>query len=124
MKFVISGLIIIVGIIHLLPVIGVLGAERLTALYGIPIQEANLTILMRHRALLFGLIGLFLLYAAFQPALQPLAIIGGFISAASFILIAYSVGEFNNEIKTVVIMDILAVIGLLLAFVLRLYVRD
>ncbi|MDF2714893.1 MAG: hypothetical protein K0R28_1818 [Paenibacillus sp.] len=124
MKAVISGLFIIVGIIHMLPVIGVLGAERLTALYGIPVQDKNLVILMQHRALLFGLLGLFLVYAAFQPALQSIAFIGGFISVTSFILIAYSIGGYNNEIRTVVLMDTLALICLLLAFVLRRYVKD
>ncbi|GAA0378389.1 phosphopantetheine adenylyltransferase [Bacillus horti] len=124
MKAIISGLFIIVGIIHMLPVIGVLGADRLTALYGIPVQETNLVILMRHRAVLFGLLGLFLVYAAFKPALQPLALIGGFISVASFILIAYSAGGFNSEIKTVVLVDIVALVCLVLAFALRFVVRD
>lgn len=34
----ISGLLIVVAIMHLLPVSGMLGAERLTALYGMPMQ--------------------------------------------------------------------------------------
>jgi len=36
-----------------------LGGERLTALYGLPLEEANNSILMRHRAILFGLLRLF-----------------------------------------------------------------
>ena len=74
---IISGLLVIAGIIHLLPLSGVLGAERLAALYGLSFQEPNLLLLMRSRAVLFGLLGAFLLYAAWRPALQPLALLGG-----------------------------------------------
>ena len=61
MEKVVTGLLILVGIIHLLPVSGVLGVERLAVLYGITLEEPNLEILMRHRSVLFGLLGLFLL---------------------------------------------------------------
>ena len=81
---IIAAMLIIVGIIHVLPVIGVLGPERLAALYGIAVDEPNLTILMRHRAVLFGLVGAFLLYAAFRPDLQVLALVAGFVSVISF----------------------------------------
>lgn len=92
MEKVVTGLLVLVGIIHLLPVSGVLGVERLAALYGVSLGEPNLEILMRHHAVLFGLLGLFLLYAAFQSSLQSLAIAAGFVSVASFIVIAWSVG--------------------------------
>ena len=75
MEKVIGTLIAVVGIIHLMPVTGVIGNEQLATLYGILINEPNLEILMRHRAVLFGLLGVFLLVAAFRPALRTLAII-------------------------------------------------
>ena len=78
-KHVASAALVIVGIIHLLPVTGFLGVSRLSALYGIAFEDPNLAILMRHRAVLFGLLGLFLIYAAFRPALQLLALIAGFL---------------------------------------------
>lgn len=55
---VITALLIFVGIIHLLPLSGVLGAERLATLYGVAIENPGLEILMRHRAILFGLLGM------------------------------------------------------------------
>ena len=48
-------------------VVGVLGAERLNQLYGIDASEPNLAVLMRHRAVLFGLLGGFFVLAAFKP---------------------------------------------------------
>ena len=62
------------GIIHLLPVSGFFGAERLSALYGISLNEPNLEILMRHRAVLFGLLVAFLVYAAFSDNIVSLKI--------------------------------------------------
>ncbi len=107
-------MLIIVGLIHLLPLSGVLGAERLQSLYGLSFSEPNLAILMRHRAVLFGLLGMFLLYAAFRPALQTLAFIGGFVSVVSFLALAYAVGGYNDGVARVVLADWLA-LGCLLA---------
>lgn len=119
MDKVVTGLLVLVGIIHLLPVSGVLGVERLAALYGVSLGDPNLEILMRHRAVLFGLLGLFLLYSAFQPALQTWAIIAGLVSVVSFIAIAWSVGGFNAPVRKVVIADLIAVVALLGAAILR-----
>ncbi len=70
MRHFVSAMLIVVGIIHLLPASGVLGAERLTSLYGVSLGEPGLVLLMRHRAILFALLGLFLVLAAFKPSLQ------------------------------------------------------
>jgi hypothetical protein len=54
---VLSVCLFVVGVIHLLPLAGVLGASRLSALYGIAVAEPNLERLLRHRAVLFGVLG-------------------------------------------------------------------
>ena len=72
MRYLVSGSLVLAGVIHLLPLSGLLGAERLAALYGLDFSEPNLSILMRHRAVLFGLLGAFLVFAAFRPSLQTL----------------------------------------------------
>ncbi len=68
----ITGLMLVVAVIHLLPISGFFGVERLATLYEIEITDSNLEILMRHRAILFGILGGFLGYAAFTPVLQPI----------------------------------------------------
>lgn len=118
---IISGLLVIAGIIHLLPLSGVLGAERLAALYGLSFQEPNLLLLMRSRAVLFGLLGAFLLYAAWRPALQPLALLGGLVSVLSFLLLAWSGPGYNEALRRVVIADWLA-LGCLLVAALLLFI--
>ena len=109
MRYVVSGTLIVAGLIHLLPVAGMLGVERLASLYGVAITDPNMEILMRHRAVLFGLLGGLLVFAAFKPALQPLAFVLGFISAASFLYLAWSVGGYNALLSRVVWADVLAV---------------
>ena len=89
MRHVVSAMLLLVAAIHILPLAGVLGAEQIARLYGISASEPNLAILMRHRAVLFGLIGALLMFAAFKPALQPVAFVAGFVSVGSFLLLAW-----------------------------------
>nr|WP_298165166.1 phosphopantetheine adenylyltransferase [uncultured Pseudomonas sp.] len=121
---IISGLLIIAGIIHLLPLSGVLGAERLAALYGLSFEDPNLLLLMRSRALLFGLLGAFMLYAAWRPTLQPLALFGGLVSVLGFLLLAWSGPGYNDALRRVVIADWVALVCLALAALLYLLARS
>ena len=108
MKYVVAASLLVVGVIHLLPLAGVLGAERVAALYNVSIQDPNLAILMRHRAVLFGLLGGFLVAAAFLPALQTAAFIAGFVSVVSFLALAWSTAGYNAAIGRVVAADLVA----------------
>jgi hypothetical protein len=116
---IVSAMLVAVGGIHLLPLSGVFGGERLNALYGLKFDEPNLAILMRHRAVLFGLLGTFQLYAAFRPAFQPAALISGFVSVASFLWIAASVGNYNDRIGRVFAADVAALVCLAVAAIAR-----
>ena len=111
-KWVTSAMLLIVGVIHLLPVTGVGGSGRLAALYGVTVADPNLAILLRHRAVLFGLLGAFLLYATFRPALQPLALTAGWVSVVSFLWLAHGTGEYNEHLSRVVAADVLALVCL------------
>ncbi len=112
MQYLTMAMLLVVGVIHLLPLSGVLGAERLATLYGLPFNEPNLAILMRHRAVLFGLLGLFLVYAAFRPGLQTPAFLAGFASVLSFLWLAWWQGGYNPQIQRVVIADVVALVCL------------
>ena len=123
MRYVVSVMLVVAGVIHLLPLSGVLGGERLAALYGFPFNEPNLAILMRHRAVLFGLIGSFLLLSAFKPALQSIAIVGGIISVGSFLYLAGAVGNYNPQIARAFLVDIVVLICLVVGAIAHVYVR-
>jgi hypothetical protein len=107
-------MLVVVGVIHLLPLSGVLGSERLAVLYGLSFNEPNLAILMRHRAVLFGLLGLFLCFAAFRPAWQTIAFVAGFVSVVSFLGLARSIGGYNALVARVIMADIVAMVCLII----------
>ena len=111
-------LLVLVGLINFLPVMGLFSVERMQSLYGVDISDPNLAILMRHRALLFGLVGGFILYAAFTPAMQPAAFVLALISMAGFWVIAATTGEYNTGITKVVRIDIVGLVLCLAALLL------
>ena len=104
--------LIIVAVIHLLPLAGLAGGERLQALYGVEIADPNLELLMRHRAVLFGLLGIGLLVGAFIPTWHAAALLAGAISVVSFLGLAASIPT-NAEVARVVAADWLALAALL-----------
>ena len=117
-QYIITSMLLIVAVIHIIPIMGFMGVARLETLYGIPITGKDLEILMRHRAVLFGILGVFFAYAAFTPAIQPLAFIVAFATLASFFYLAFAVGGYNQAIKKIVIGDVVASISLVIAVVL------
>lgn len=111
----IGGLMILVGVIHLLPLVGALGPARLEALYGLPMEDPNLEILMRHRAVMFGLLGGLFVYAALDATVQPLAFGIAGVTILSFLAIARSVGGYNDKLARVVLADRVALAALVIA---------
>jgi hypothetical protein len=114
MNLLVAAALIVVGIIHLLPVMGALGAERLTQLYGLPFNDPGLLLLMRHRAILFGLLGVFFICAAFVPALRTPAFVAGFVSVASFLWLAWPAFGHGPQIRAVFTADLVALTALVI----------
>lgn len=114
MRYVVSICLLVAAVIHLLPVIGVASVDRVQSLYGVSLDGPDLQILMRHRAVLFGLLGIYLLAAAFIPLLQPSALAAGLVSVLSFLLLAWSSAGYNSSIARVVTADIIALVALLI----------
>jgi hypothetical protein len=118
MRGVSTALFVIVGIVNLLPTVGALSAERLESLYGVPLSDPNLVILMRHRAILFAIVGALLVAAAFQSALRPVGLAAGLVSMGSFVLLALLAGNYNPSLGRVVLVDVVASLALVVAAVL------
>lgn len=110
--------LLLAGFIKFYPLIGILSAEQLAQLYQIRF-EGDALILMRHRAVLFGLLGGLIWFSVFRPALRPLAIAAGLISAGIFIALALTAEVYSPTIHKIVVADIIVVVALLTAWFLE-----
>lgn len=108
----------LVGLLNAYPAIGMLGAKQLRGLYGLRFEDPNLLTLMQHRAVLLGLIGLFLIVAAFRRELQPAGFVLGFASMLSFVALARLQDEPSRFISKVAMADIAGSTLLLVALAL------
>ena len=106
MKYVSVVALLVSAIIHLLPVPGVTGPSVLGRLYGIEVMDANTSILLQHRALLFGMLAILMLLAIGLPKLRMTVLWAGLFSAASFVVVALWVGGYNAAIARVVTADV------------------
>jgi hypothetical protein len=123
MKYVSITALLLAGIIHLLPLPGVLGVANLGRLYGIQVSDPNTAILLQHRALLFGVLGVLMLSAIPFPFLRTTALLVGFVSAASFIVVALWVGNYRAEIHRVVIADVIAAVLVAAGLAAEIFIR-
>lgn len=106
-----------VGLLHLVPALGAFSAERLTQLYGVPPQGEAIVILLRHRAVLFALLGLFCCAAAFVTAWRTPALWAALVSTASFVMLGWG-QALGPALRVVWWADVAAAVLLLLALTL------
>ena len=115
----ISILLLVVGVINFLPVIGVLSAAKLSSAYSVDLEGNDIIILMRHRALLFGNVGGFVLFSVFKPAYQSVAMVIAAISMVGFLYFVWVVGECNDSISRIAMSDLIGIACLVLVSVLK-----
>ena len=115
--------LVIVGLINFAPVIGVLSSQKLESAYSISLASNDLIILMRHRALLFGLLGGFILYSAFMASYQGAAMIMASVSMIGYALLVILVSGYNDSIFRVLIVDIVGIVFLFIAAILKYVVK-
>ena len=105
-SMVIGAIFVLTGLLNAYPAIGMSGPRQLRGLYGLDFSEPNLLTLMQHRAVMLGLIGLFLIVAAFRRELQPAGFALGFASMLSFVVFARLQGDPNPLLARVAVADI------------------
>ncbi len=108
------------ALIHLAPVSGVLGAARLERLYGAKIQDPNVLLAMRHRAVIFGILGLGLIAAMIWPSVALPVIVGTILSDTAFLVLALMTPERSPQMNKVLAADVFSLICLGPALVLAL----
>ncbi|MDP3937765.1 MAG: phosphopantetheine adenylyltransferase [Deltaproteobacteria bacterium] len=119
MATVVTVLFVVAGLINLVPVVGVISAGHIERLYGIRSTDRNLLVLLRHRAVLLGLLGAFLMLAGFCASLQTVAGVAGLVSMASFVILAPPSAPLSDDIRKVTRADILALALLIAAMAMK-----
>lgn len=112
---VIAVCLLVVALIHLFPVIGVLGAAQLRKLYGQSFESPDLQLLMRHRAVMFGIVAGISVLGALVPAYRLVALVVGAVSVLSFLGLAAAIPGYGPGLRKVVIADIVALVALVIA---------
>jgi hypothetical protein len=120
MPDVVPPLLVMVAVIHLLPAVGVGGRAPLERRYGTAVDEPNRLVLMRHRAVRFGLLGAFLLAAAFDRRLHFAGLVAGLVSVGSFLVLASRTGAMNAHARRICVVDAVAAACLLGGLLLHL----
>ncbi|WP_431937852.1 hypothetical protein [Nocardia grenadensis] len=93
------------AVVNLLPAVAVLSVERASAAYGIDPVGADLRLLLRHRGLLFAILGVALIVAVFRPRLRPAAIVANAVSMAGFVALLPAEGPVGPELLRVAAVD-------------------
>ncbi len=114
---VVAAVLLIVGTLNLIPGAGLLGPERLADLYGVTGSDESVLVLLRHRALLLAMLGLFLVLAAFRADWRRPALIAGLLSNVVFVLLTKAEPT-TAEIARVATIDLVALPLLIVGLVL------
>jgi hypothetical protein len=116
---IVSVLLFLAGILNLTPAIVFFDPTRSVSLYGLSLPPGDLAIIVRHRAVLLGLLGVALIYAGFRRLFVVPAISAALLGKAAFLYLVWT-AENTIELDRVAMFDIGAIIVLTIALVLHL----
>ena len=111
-QIIIVGGFLFAAIINLLPVLGMIGGPQLEKAYGVSVQGPDMAVLLRHRAVLFGVVGGLLMAAVFMPSLRVAAFTAGMLSMVSFVIIRLLEGEGNAALTRLAMIDYVGIVVL------------
>ena len=106
----VATILVVVGLVNLAPVSAARSAAALARTYGIPEPGGDIEVLLRHRAVLFGIVGGVILVSAIVPALQFTAVIMAYASMASYLVLVAMAGKVGHRLVLVRNIDIAALV--------------
>ncbi|MFE1591260.1 hypothetical protein [Nocardia sp. NPDC058705] len=103
----------VAGLLNTAPAVGVVAPQGMYGAYGIAPAGPDLEVVLRHRAVLFAIVGVGLLVAVFRPSLRPVAVGANAISFGSFLVLAVAAGPVGTGLMRVAAFDVagLAALG-------------
>ena len=108
----------IAGAINMLPSVLTFFPEKISKSYGIELPDVNFELLLRHRAVLFGIVGSLMIYSAITKKSYLIATVVGLTSMISFILLYFLLNGVNTELGNVMRIDMAGVLVLMIGLLL------
>ncbi|MFQ6395700.1 hypothetical protein ACLMAJ_19820 [Nocardia sp. KC 131] len=105
-------LLAIAGLLNTVPAIGAVAPQGMYAAYGIAPAGRDLEVVLRHRAVLFAVVGIGLLVAVFRPALRPIAVCANAISFGGFLVLVIVGGPVGPGPVRVAAFDVAGLVAL------------
>jgi hypothetical protein len=95
------------------PLVGVLGSNSLDKLYGIQIHDNNVLLMLRHRAVLFGIVGSILSISVLHKPTRRIGYFVGLSSMSSYLaLTLLEADSLTDKIQRVFWIDLVGTIWL------------
>ena len=111
-------ILLITGFLNSLPSLLAFFPGKFTKSYGIVLPNENFELLLRHRAILFGIVGGIMIYSALSKTAYEIATITGVVSMFSFVALYFLIGNITSELKKIMLIDIFATIILFTAYII------
>ena len=108
----------ITGTVNFLPAILAFFPEKISNAYGIEIPNADLELLLRHRAILFGIVGGLMIYSSVSKKYYSVSVTVGLISMISFIILYFLMNGISTDLGKIMKIDLAAVLLLSFGFFL------
>lgn len=109
------------GAVHLIPAMGMRSARHLQALYGLPLHDRGVILLLRHRALLFAMLGAGLIAVTLLlPAWRVGAALVALVSMLGFVVLGGSDPAHDARLRRVARIDLILSAALAGSLALRL----
>jgi hypothetical protein len=103
------------AVVHLLPAAPIFAPDALVRLYGVAPTDSTLILILRHRAVLLALVGALCLWAAVSESTRPAALVAASLNLASFLAFYLLHASFAGPLRTVALVDAVALIPLAVA---------
>ncbi|WP_194818752.1 hypothetical protein [Nocardia sp. XZ_19_385] len=105
-------LLAVTGLLNVVPAVGAVAPQGMYAAYGIAPAGRDLEVVLRHRAMLFAVLGAGLLVAVFRPAWRPFAVGANAISIGGFVVLVLVGGPVGPGLVRVAAIDVAALVAL------------
>lgn len=114
-------ILFLTGFVNLLPALLVFMPQRMEQAYGITLPDSNYALLLRHRAVLFGIVGGLMLFSSISRQYYSLACTVGLVSMVSFMILYYIIGpnQIHIALKKIMWTDVVASVVLIIAWILH-----